>query len=163
MVVGVLQTPDYARNIFTRYATLHRSPRDTEEAVRARIQRQELLRVPGKQFHILQGEAALYARVCPPEALAAQLDRLVLALSLDAVSLGIVPFNAELAVPPANAFWIHDDRLVIVEDWHAELWLDDAENVSLYLRVWESLRASAVYGPEAHRLLARAKRSLAPR
>ncbi|GAB7181510.1 helix-turn-helix transcriptional regulator [Kitasatospora sp. Ki12] len=61
---------------------------------------------------------------------------------------------------PANGFWIHDERLVIVEDWHAELWLDQPENVSLYLRVWETLAASAVYGADAHKVITRCRRAL---
>jgi hypothetical protein len=38
---GMLQTADYARHIFERYAALQNSPRDAEDAVRARMRRQE--------------------------------------------------------------------------------------------------------------------------
>jgi transcriptional regulator with XRE-family HTH domain len=157
MVVGLLQTADYARAVFTRYAELHQSPRDIEEAVRARVQRHQLVYQPGRQFHIVMWEAALHAGVAPPEVLAAQLDALSSVIGLDTVRLGIVPFGAQLAIPPANGFWAYDDRLVIVEDWHAELWLDDADSVALYRRVWDSLEGSAVYGMHARRLIARAR------
>ncbi|HWU08107.1 MAG TPA: helix-turn-helix transcriptional regulator [Streptomyces sp.] len=160
MVVGMLQTPDYARAVFTRFAELHGSPRDMDAAVRARMQRQELLYQPGRTFHILMWEAALHAGVCSPAVLAAQLDRLIGAIGLDTVRLGIVPFGAQVAVPPAGAFWLYDDRLAIVEDWHAELWLDDPESLSVYQRVWEALDASAVYGSTAHRLISRARAQL---
>ncbi|MGK5631281.1 helix-turn-helix domain-containing protein [Streptomyces sp. URMC 123] len=161
MLVGILQTAEYARHVFTRYAELHQSVRDVDEAVRARMRRQETLYAPGKRYDIVMGEAALYARVCPADVLAGQLDRLMgVATGLDTVSLGIVPFTASLGIPPANGFWIYDERLVIVEDWHAELWLDDAENIALYLRVWDILRQSAVYGRPAHRLIARARAAL---
>ncbi|MFI8457601.1 helix-turn-helix domain-containing protein [Kitasatospora sp. NPDC085464] len=160
MIVGMLQTADYARHIFSAYVDLHRSPRDIDEAVRARIQRQESLYRSGKQYHILMWESALRALVCPPPVMAAQLDRLAGVIGLDTVSLGIVPFEARLKLPPANGFWIHDERLVIVEDWHAELWLDQPENVSLYLRVWEALAASAVYGADAHKVITRCRRAL---
>ncbi|MGW7260801.1 helix-turn-helix domain-containing protein [Streptomyces sp. NPDC054834] len=157
MVVGMLQTADYARHVFTRYAELHQAPRDIEDAVRARIARQALLYEPGRIFHVLLWEAALYACVAPRDVLAAQMDRLASVIGLDTVRLGIVPFGAQLAVPPANAFWLYDDRLAIVEDWHAELWLDDADTVALYRRVWDTLTAAAVYGTQARRLLARAR------
>ncbi|MET8678908.1 helix-turn-helix transcriptional regulator [Streptomyces sp. NPDC004647] len=160
MVVGMLQTADYARHVFTRYADLHQSVRDTEAAVRARLRRQETLYQPGRTFHIVMGEAALHTAICPPSVLAAQLDRLSGVFGLDTVSLGIVPFGAPVKIPPANGFWIYDERLVIAEDWHAELWLDDAENVALYLKVWELLSSSAVYGPKAHRLITRARAQL---
>ncbi|MFJ7588465.1 helix-turn-helix domain-containing protein [Streptomyces sp. NPDC097617] len=159
-VVGMLQTAEYARHVFTRYADLHQSVRDTEEAVRARVKRQEMLYEPGRTFHIVMREATLHALVCPPPVLAAQLDRLAGVLGLDTVSLGIVPFGASLKIPPANGFWLYDDRLVIAEDWHAELWLDDADSVGVYRKVWQALSDSAVYGTDAHRVIARARRAL---
>lgn len=156
MVVGILQTPDYARAVFTRYAELHQSKRDIEDAVRARVRRQELLYEPGRVFHVVMWEAALHASVAPRPVVAAQLDRLASAIGLDTLKLGIVPFGAQLAIPPGPGFWLYDDRLTIVEDWHAELWLDDADSVALYRRVWDSLEATAVYGTHARRLIARA-------
>ncbi|MFC8494698.1 helix-turn-helix domain-containing protein [Streptomyces sp. NPDC057235] len=161
MVVGILQTADYARAVFTRYSDLHQSVRDTDDAVRARLHRQALLYEPGRVFDIVLWEAALYAAVCPPPVLAAQLDRLVGVIGLDTVRLGIIPLGAPLALPPAGGFWAYDDRLVIVEDWHAELWLDDADSIDLYGRVWERLQQAAVYGVSAHRLIARARAALA--
>ncbi|MEU4587614.1 helix-turn-helix transcriptional regulator [Kitasatospora aureofaciens] len=160
VIVGVLQTADYARHIFNAYVGLHQSPRDVDDAVRARIRRQEILYRPGKRYHIIMWEAALRAQLCPPAVMAAQLDRLSGVIGLDTVSLGIVPFEAPLKLPPANGFWIHDERLVVVEDWHAELWLDQPENVALYLRVWETLAGAAVYGADAHRVITRCRRAL---
>ncbi|WP_405795418.1 helix-turn-helix domain-containing protein [Streptomyces sp. NBC_01506] len=162
MIVGVLQTADYARHIFTRYADLHQSPRDIEDAVRARMKRQVGLYEPGGRYQIVMWEAALRALVCPPAILAAQLDRLSGVIGMDTVELGIVPFGAALRIPPANGFWIFDSRLVIVEDWHAELWIDDAAGVATYERVWESLRASAVYGADAQHIISRVRRELHP-
>ncbi|WP_333765330.1 Scr1 family TA system antitoxin-like transcriptional regulator, partial [Streptomyces sp. IBSBF 2390] len=85
MIFGILQTPDYARSIFTRYAELQRSPRDTEEAVLSRMKRQEALYDSSKRFHLLLWEAALHALICPPSVLAAQLDRLAGAVGLETV------------------------------------------------------------------------------
>lgn len=161
-IVGVLQTPDYARAVLSRAVELHRSPRDIEEAVRTRIRRQELLYQPGRRYHILLWEGVLRTLLCPPAVLAAQLDRLAGVIGLDTVELGIVPFAATLKQPPAVGFWIYDDRQVIVETWHAELWLDDAETVAMHLRAWEALRDSALYGSDAHRAIARARHALGP-
>jgi transcriptional regulator with XRE-family HTH domain len=160
MVMGVLQTPDYARHIFDRYTDLQQAPRDTEAAVRSRIKRQEALYDPAKRFHIIMWEAALRALVCPPAVLAAQLDRLAGAVGLDTVELGIVPFTASLKIPPATAFWIYDDAQVIVETWHSELWIDDGASVSTYLRAWRTLRESAVYGADAQRVIGAARQAL---
>nr|WP_298558503.1 helix-turn-helix transcriptional regulator [uncultured Streptomyces sp.] len=160
MIVGVLQTPDYARSIFTRFSELHQSPRDIEEAVASRMRRQEALYDSTKRYHILMWEAALHARICPPSVLAAQLDRLAGVIGLTTVELGIIPLSATLKIPPATGFWIYDGRKVIVENWHAELWIDDEAGVDTYLRTWRTLRESAVYGADAHRLISAARRAL---
>ncbi|MXM66098.1 helix-turn-helix domain-containing protein [Streptomyces sp. HUCO-GS316] len=161
-IVGVLQTPDYARAVLTRSAELHRSPRDIEEAVRSRMKRQELLYAAGRKYHILLWEPVLRSLVCPPSVLAIQLDRLTGVIGMDTVELGIVPLSASLKVPPGLGFWIYDDRQVVTETWHAELWLDDADTLALYLRTWKTLQESAVYGADAHNAINRARRALAP-
>jgi hypothetical protein len=105
-------------------------------------------------------EAALRSRICPPSVLGAQLDRLTGMIGMDTVELGIIPFTAAVKIVPANGFWILDDRLVVAEDWHAELWLDDADNLALSPKVWRTLRESAVFGAQAHAVLNDARRGL---
>lgn len=73
---------------------------------------------------------------------------------LDTVSIGIIPINAPMRRTPAHGFWIYDDRLVIVETINAEMWLDDADDIALYVKAWDWLNDSAVYGHQAHRLIA---------
>ncbi|MFJ8605467.1 helix-turn-helix domain-containing protein [Streptomyces shenzhenensis] len=160
VIPGMLQTADYARAVFLRYAELYGSTRDTDEAVRARMRRQEWLYAAGRRFHALVWEAALHALVCPPSTLAAQLDRLAGVIGMDTVELGIIPLTASLKVPAANGFWVLDERLVIAEDWHAELWLDDADSIATYLRVWKTLQESAVYGAGAQGVISAARRAL---
>ncbi|MFD3352603.1 helix-turn-helix domain-containing protein [Streptomyces fradiae] len=160
LITGMLQTPDYARHVFTRYAELMRSPRDTEDAVWARVQRQQGLYDPARRYEILMWEGALRARIVPPAVLAAQLDRLLGVIGLDTVELGIIPFTAALRIPPGNGFWMYDERLVIVEDWHAELWLDDADTLATYTRVWETLGEAAVFGHRARQVIHDARRTL---
>lgn len=161
VIPGMLQNPDYARHVFARYADLHGSTRDIEEAVRARAQRQEWMFQAGHRFRALIWEASLRSLICPPSVLAAQLERLAGVIGLDTVELGIVPFSATVKIAPANGFWVLDDRLVIAEDWHAELWLDDSDNVALYTKVWNTLRESAVYGADAQNVINAARRALA--
>ncbi|MCX4679821.1 helix-turn-helix transcriptional regulator [Streptomyces sp. NBC_01433] len=160
VVPGMLQTADYARAIFLRYAELYGSTHDTDDAVRSRMRRQEWLYAAGHRLHVLVWEAALHALVCPPSVLTAQLDRIAGVIGMDTVELGIVPLSASLRIPAANGFWILDERLVIAEDWHAELWLDDAAIVASYLHVWDTLRESAVYGADAQNVIMRVQRSV---
>ncbi len=160
VVPGMLQTADYARHMFLRYADLQGTVRDTDDAVRARMKRQEWLYQGGRRLHALMWEAALRALICPPSVLVAQLDRLTGLIGMDTVELGVIPFGASLKIPAANGFWIFDERLVIAEDWHAELWLDDADSIATYSRVWRTLRESAVYGADAHNVINTARREL---
>ncbi|GAA2470568.1 helix-turn-helix transcriptional regulator [Actinocorallia cavernae] len=162
VVPGMLQTAEYARHIFLRYSELQNSVRDTDAAVRARMKRQEWLYQGGRTFHALVWEAALHARYCPPSVLAGQLDRLAGVIGMDTVELGIVPLGASLKVPAANGFWILDERLVITEDWHAELWLDDPDSIALHTRIWRTLQESAAYGADAHSVINGARRALNP-
>ncbi|WP_406726887.1 helix-turn-helix transcriptional regulator [Streptomyces sp. GD-15H] len=159
-VSGMLQTADYARYVFEGHSALQNVPRDTETAVRARMKRQEWLYRPGKRLNLLMHESVLWARICPPEVLAAQLDRLLGVVGMDTVHMGIVPLDADLPLTLGNSFYVLDDRLVVVEDWHAELWLDDAETIALYRRVWGILAEAAVFGTEAQQVIARVRRGI---
>ncbi|MFE3606767.1 helix-turn-helix domain-containing protein [Streptomyces goshikiensis] len=163
LIPGLLQTADYARSVLTRYSTIHTAPTDTEAAVQARMGRQDILTDQSRSFHFLVWEGALRARPCPPAVLSAQLDRIVGRLGPGTVRVGIVPFEADMNVPAGVGFSVHDDSLVITETWHAEMWLDDPEDVALHVRAWEALERNALYGADAHRALLRAKQVLGPR
>jgi transcriptional regulator with XRE-family HTH domain len=163
VIAGMVQTADYARHVMMRYSELLSPASDIDEAVRARVKRQEWLYRPGRKLRVIMWEAALRSLICPPSVLAAQLDRLAGVIGMDTVELGIVPFTASMKIVPANGFWILDDRFVVAEDWHAELWLNDAENVALYMKVWRTLRESAVYGADAQNLINAAQRALSSR
>ncbi|MFE2529331.1 helix-turn-helix domain-containing protein [Streptomyces sp. NPDC059382] len=159
-IPGLFQTPDYARHTFTANSEFRQTPRDVEDAVRARIRRQEALYTPGKSFRFLLWEGALYARTTPLAVHAAQMDRLIGLVGLDTVELGVVPLTADLRRAPSHGFWIYDWRLVIVETISTEMWLDDEESIQLYERAWSWFAGSAVYGPAAQRLLSRARGAL---
>jgi transcriptional regulator with XRE-family HTH domain len=161
VIPGLFQTAPYARAVFTGAAEFTQSPRDTDEAVRVRMRHQGALYEPGRRFRFLIWEAALHTLVCPPEVMHGQLDRLAGLLGLDTVELGIVPLDLPLKRTPAHGFWIYDDRLVIVETINAEMWLEDAESIAVYVRAWDWLAESAVSEPAAHRLIARAHSALA--
>lgn len=159
-IPGLFQTPEYARHTFQVNAEFRQITRDVEDAVRTRVRRQEALYEPGRRFRFLVWEGALYVVTCPHAVMAEQLDRLSGLIGLDTVELGIIPFGAQLKRSPAHGFWIYDQRLVIVETINAELWLDDEDSLSLYTRAWEWLSEAAVYGPQARRLIGRAKASM---
>ncbi|MCF3132480.1 helix-turn-helix domain-containing protein [Streptomyces olivochromogenes] len=160
-IPGLFQTPEYARAVFAANAAFRDVPStDVEDAVRARMRRQQALYEPDRSFRVLLWEGALYALNAPREIMAAQLDRLRSMIGLDTVELGIIPFAAQLKRSPSHGFWIYDRRLVIVETLSTEMWLDDEESIALYERAWEWLAEPAVYGPKAHHLIGRASAAL---
>lgn len=161
VVPGLFQTPDYARHLLLHNAELMQTPRDTEEAVRARMQRQAVLYESGRTFEVMVWEGALHALVCPREVMAAQLDRLIGMVGMDRVSLGVIPLGVPLKLSPKHGFWIFDESRVIVETVNTELHLEAAEDVALYGRVWDRLSEAAVQGTHVHRLIARARAALA--
>ncbi|MER5213715.1 helix-turn-helix transcriptional regulator [Streptomyces sp. NPDC002838] len=159
-IPGLLQTAEYARHMFHRTTTLHRTPSDIEAGVNARMQRQQALYTPGRDFRFLIWEAALHTILCPREVMAGQLDRLAGVFGMATVQLGIVPLGADLTVVPTHGFWLFDDQLVMVETIGAELRLTDQTEVALYQTVWGELERAAVTGSQAYRLIARARAAL---
>lgn len=159
-VPGLLQTPAYARCTLAAAAEFRHAPQDVEDAVRARLRRQDALWEPGKSFRFLVHEAALHARTVPLDVHTAQLDRLMSVIGLDTVELGIVPLAAALRRAPSHGFWIYDRRLVIVETIGTEMWLSDSDSIEVYERAWEWLSESAVTGAQAQRLIGRVRASL---
>ncbi len=49
---------------------------------------------------------------------------------------------------------------MILETWHSELSIEDEPSVNTYLRTWNTLRESAVYGAEAHQVISTARQEL---
>lgn len=162
VIPGLFQTPEYARHLLLSNALLMHSPRDTDAAVQARMRRQEVLYQAGRLFRVLVWEGALHALICPPPVMASQLDRLVGLIGMSTVELGIVPLGAPLGLTPKHGFWIFDEERVIVETINTELQFESADEVALYGRVWDVLNEGAVYGAQAHRLIARARARLGP-
>jgi transcriptional regulator with XRE-family HTH domain len=160
LVPGLVQTAEYARAVFTAGAELLQTPRDTEEAVRARMKRQEVLYDPSKQIEILLAEAALRYPISSPTVMAAQLDRLQGLAGIEHVRLGVIPLNTQLSAVPMHGYVIVDD-LVLVEVTHTELTAVDPADVALYRRLTAKLWDAAVEGEAARRILVQLSRELA--
>ncbi|WP_172383682.1 helix-turn-helix transcriptional regulator [Streptomyces sp. MNP-20] len=159
-IPGLFQTPEYARVVFDSLAEFRGIPPTTEDAVEARMRRQEALWDPAKSFHFVLCEAALYHRPCSADVMAEQLDRLYNLVGQRRIELGIIPFGAQLRRTAPHAFWIYDRRLVIVETISEELWLTGDDDIAVYERAWDWLTESALGGPAARRLIGRARAAL---
>jgi transcriptional regulator with XRE-family HTH domain len=156
IIPGLLQTADYARHVLTAVASLRsRTTLEVIDSVRARMRRQDVLYDTTKRFQFLITEAGLRFHVCPPATLRAQLDRLLAVAGLETIQLAVIPFEAQLPISPSHGFWIFDDRLVQIDTFSAELSLRDADDVALYLELFELLWGVALHGSDAQRLVAR--------
>lgn len=157
-VPGLLQVADYARSILLSQGELLDVPTgDVDEAVRARMQRQQLLYEPGRRIEILVAESALATAVCSPAVMAAQLDRLLSVIGLPDVRFGVLPQYVTLPHLLPVGFWIVDDQ-VYIEHVAGELRVDEPEQVALYNRLADRLWLAAVEGEAARTVIADCRR-----
>ncbi|HEV7453313.1 MAG TPA: helix-turn-helix transcriptional regulator [Pseudonocardiaceae bacterium] len=161
-IPGLLQTAEYARARFAQSVTVFKVCNDINEAVQARIQRQEMLYRPDKRFHFVLTEATLRYRLCSPQVMLGQLDRLISLSVLPNVRLGIIGFDTEYVVAPAHGFWLLDKDRVMVETFSAELNLAQPQEIELYGNIFDSLAALASYGRPARTIITRVIDDLAP-
>lgn len=161
-VPGLLQTSEYARHRFAQSISVFRVRNDIDEAVAARMQRQDILYRPDRRFHFVLTEAALRYRLCPPETMLGQLDRLVSLSALPNVKLGIIGFDTAYRIAPAHGFWILDDDRVMVETFSAELNLAQPRELMLYCGIFDTLAAAASYGRGGRAIINRVVDELAP-
>lgn len=168
IIPGLLQTAEYARRIMAFADIGHHGSR---AAVAARLGRQEALHNPDRSFEFLLTEAALRYRPAPPQALTAQrggrrdaitnqtrtaqLDHLAAAVTVETISFGVIPADAEMRAITRCGFILYEDRtgdqqpLAVVETPHASLYASDPADVALYREQLDRLRQSAVHGAGA--------------
>jgi len=155
VVIGLLQTTEYARSIFTRIKHLYREPDEIDAAIRVRMRRQDVLYDPSKRFRFVIPEAALRYRLAPLDVMRGQLDRLLAVTALPNVEFGVIPFETPLPSAPLNGFWVYDEDRVTVPTRTRDLLLSDPEDVAFYTRTFEELREVASFGEDARAVIVR--------
>ncbi|MBB2743881.1 UNVERIFIED_ORG: transcriptional regulator with XRE-family HTH domain [Microbispora rosea subsp. rosea] len=156
VVIGLLQTTEYARHIFGKVRRVHESTDDVDDAIRVRMRRQEILYDPARRFRFVMPEAVLRYRLAPPDVMRGQLDRLIAVTTLPNVEFGLLPFEAQLPSALMNSFWIYDDCLVGVATRTRDLLLRDAEDVAFYAQAFEEFCEVAAFRDDARALIVRA-------
>ncbi|MFI1918108.1 helix-turn-helix domain-containing protein [Nocardia sp. NPDC020380] len=156
LIPGLLHTPEYAEAVFHRVAEFNQTPNDAEEAVAARMDRQQQYLYRGaRRVHYIIGEQALYTTVGGDGVMFGQLDRLLTAMSLPRVLLGIIPSTAQYLVSPTN-FVIYDNKLAVVEGITAALSTTQPREVAAYGRAFDLLAAQSAKGEAARALIRKA-------
>ncbi|MFN2497085.1 MAG: helix-turn-helix domain-containing protein [Pseudonocardiaceae bacterium] len=162
VIPGMLQTVEYARARFAEGIRVFKLPNDIDEAVQGRIRRQEILYQLDKRFHFVLTEAALRFRLCSPQVMLGQLDRMVSFSALPNVRLGVIGFETQYTTSPWHGFWLYDNDRVLVETYSAALNLAQPQEIELYGSIFESLAAVASYGRAARAIITRVIDDLAP-
>ncbi|RCG29446.1 XRE family transcriptional regulator [Sphaerisporangium album] len=155
VVMGLLQTAEYARNIFCKVRRVYGATDDVDAAIRVRMRRQEILYDPERRFRFVVPEAALRYRLAPDEVMRGQLDRLLAVTTLPNVEFGVIPFSAELPSTLLNGFWIYNESLVGVPTRTKDLQLRDPEDVAFYANAFEDLCEVAVFRERAREVIFR--------
>jgi transcriptional regulator with XRE-family HTH domain len=161
VIPGILQTADYARELLgvpAGLATWDARENAIEEKVTARLRRQEALYNPGKRVQIVLGEAALRTLVVSPPVLAAQLGKLLSALRLPSVELGVIGFGQRMPVYPLG-FRVLDEEMAVTESTVAEEEYTAGEKpkeLATLLGAFDELRRAASTGAAAEAIIQRA-------
>lgn len=152
---GILQCSGYVHALMGLVSEVHDLPggEDAKEAAEARLRRQRLLTRPNGRntFSIVLEVSALQLAMGDEEATKGQFDFLAEVTRLPHVSLGVIPAGVPRRIWVGEGFYVFDDRLVRSEMWTVEYRTDRPHEVAEYVRIFELLRTSAVYGAAARR------------
>ncbi|MFJ9367135.1 helix-turn-helix domain-containing protein [Nocardia sp. NPDC101769] len=152
LVPGILQTPEYARAILERSITRHGLTDDIDAGVAKRMERQQFLYHGDRRFHILLAEQALLTTIGDDSVMIGQLDRLLVAIGLPRVTVGIVPATAEIPQQTTN-FVMFDDRMITVETITAELTITQPREITVYGHTFDMLAELSITGDAARALV----------
>ena len=156
VIPGLFQTAAYSAAMLSFWIKFLEAPNDIEAAVAARMERQRVICQGGKRFVAVLEEQALRTWFGTAETQAGQLGRLLEVMSLPAASLGIIPMMTERTAVGSTGFWIFDNSLVALETPTASIEVTRPQEIELYARMFEHLKAPAVYGRPARALITKA-------
>ncbi|MFE7799651.1 helix-turn-helix domain-containing protein [Nocardia sp. NPDC057440] len=153
VIPGLFQTAEYSTAMLSFWTAFLGAPNDIEDAVAVRMERQRVIRRGGKRFVVVLEEQALRTWFGTAETQAGQLGRLLELLSRPNISLGIIPLMTERTAVGSTGFWIFDDTLVALETPTASIQVTQPQECTMYARMFEVLKGSAVYGRAARGLI----------
>lgn len=160
VIPGLFQTPGYARAMLSFWFGFLDAPNDLDEAVDARMSRQQVVHAPDKRFDVLLEEQALRTWFGSASVQGEQLERLLTVMSHPHVSVRIIPMMIERPCVASAGFWIYDDELVTLETPTASLEITRPREIELYARMFEHLASVALVGGAARGLVLRVLKEL---
>ena len=155
MVLGVLQTHEYASAVFGAGEDL--TPDQRDRVVRERARRwHALVGDRSRQWVLIQTEWALRCPVGSYSLQAAQVAQLLAASELPNVRLGVIPLDTIAPYPAAvTGFHLYDERELVVGTNLGVALSTTASHIDAYLERFALLESLAVYDEPARELLRR--------
>jgi len=145
LIPGLLQTEAYARRALTLAGVTN--PRQLDRGVRARLERQRVLMNPRKRFLFLLAGEALRTVIGTPTERDEQVRHLLELSHCPNLRIGVVPSERAMRVLPPPPFYVFDTERVYIELPHGDLWLlEPSHAAGIYLKLFERLSDSAVFG-----------------
>lgn len=164
-IPGLLQTREYAHAVVSGGQS-SATPESILQRVNARMERQKLLtagRQPLDLWAVID-EAALRREVGGSDVMTAQVRHLIETMKLPNVTLQVIPFTAG-AHPGMPGSFVHlefrdplDPELVYIDTMAGDLFVESADDIERYRKMFDVLRAVAVSPDETERLLVSASR-----
>jgi transcriptional regulator with XRE-family HTH domain len=157
-VHGLLQTPDYARAVL-RAGLPHVSEAEINRLVDLRVERQSLLTRPDAPRFWGVMDETVFRRANDPKVLRAQVDRLIEAAALPNVTLQVMPFAAGPHPAMYGPFCIFRFRfqelpdIVYSESLRGAVYIDDRDDVSMYLEALDRMCAQSAPAPSTEAYL----------
>ena len=160
-IPGLLQTKAYCRSV-VRGTAPEATGSQAEDRVRARLQRQEVLRTASPlQLCAVIDEAALRHHVGGPSVMADQVLHLRELSAMQNVEIRVIPFavGAHPGMPGSFALIKfpepEDPEVVYIDSMAGDLFLEGEAEVDRYSSTFEQLRALAASPGESYELLTR--------
>lgn len=152
VIPGLAQTEPYVEAMFRLGREIGPVDEPTEEAVRARMDRQQVLEDHTKSFSLLMSEMALRRRLISQSAMRQQVEKLVWLDRQPNISIGVIPFDADERVHQYHAFAILGDlardaeSIALAESVTRAINIRGHDEVGLYVAHFEALWSEALEG-----------------
>lgn len=154
LVPGLLQTPDYAREVIEQSG---RPIDDIEEHVKERMGRQQIIAPEnGLMLVVVVDEYVLHRLIGTPEIMSGQVQRIVDVATQPNVRVQVVPEGVGAYPGLAGGFVIaamDGQEFVYVDDVFSGDVIESPEDVATIKRVWVTLQAEALPAKQSIKLI----------
>jgi transcriptional regulator with XRE-family HTH domain len=166
VVPGLLQTPDYVRALHEDPLPFG-SPHLVDQRIQARLKRQELLTRPRPaplELHAILDEAVLHRVIGGREVMARQLRRVVEEMERPNVTVQVIPYSVGAHPALDSNFNVLEfagpaPDLVYSEGMVGFIYLDRAEDIGRYHKVFEHLSQIALPAGQSAELMLEVSRA----